>query len=290
MFASLPGDASPISQGADAASVQRQKDAQDAAQRLAQQQAEQDRQHAQQRYFDGLRQQREETERKKAIEEAARQAAEERARSAREAEVARKAKADADRQVALQKIKVDRLTAAEAATDTALKDAADFVKANRDDPQLIDHLQRIADLKLAAAGTEPDPIDRKRSEMQAQLKADPGYAGWKAHQVAEKQREDERTLHDVVQVLGMQRKFLVDRVADDPTAPSAATFLSLAKRADAAIAAPSLDGAQSLMGSIEGAIETAGLHQSYALAKADAAKLRPMDTASAKAAGDPAKP
>ena len=76
----------------------------------------------------------------------------------------------------------------------------------------------------------------------------------------------------------VQKKFLVERVTDDPTAAYASAFLPLAKEANAAVANPSLDKAQILLGRIEGAIERAGLHESYALARADAAKLAAFES------------
>ena len=267
VFASLPGEGTPISPGSDPGSVQRQQDAQEQVQR----QAELDRQQAQARYLEQLRVAREEADRNAAN------------------EAARKATEEADRQLALARIKADRLQRARTASEAALKDAADFVKANRADPQLIDHLQRIADLKAASDGSEPDPIDRRRTELQAQLNTDAAYTAWEGRQLAEHQREDERTLQDVVQALTVQRKFLIDRVAEDPTAAYAASFLPLAKKAEAAIASPSLSASQSLMGTIDAAIEKAGLHDTYALAKQDAATL-PMETASTKAIVDPARP
>ena len=75
------------------------------------------------------------------MQEAARQAAEERARVAREAEAARKAKAEADRRVAQEQIRAAHLATAKAAAGDAMKDATDFVKANHDDPQLMDHFR-----------------------------------------------------------------------------------------------------------------------------------------------------
>ena len=286
MFARLPGDASPISAGADDGSVQRQRDAQEAARLQAQRQAEQERQEAQQRYFEQRRQQQEEADARKRIQDEARRAADERARVAREAEDARRAKAEADRRVAQEQIRAAHLTAAKTAADDALKDAADFVKANHDDPQLMDHLQGIADLKTAAAGSDPDAVDRGRSGLQALLKADPVYAGWEERQVADRRRGEERDLRDTLSALSVQRRFLVDQVAADPTGASAGKLLGLVREADNTSAAPALAAAQSLVGRIDAAIRDADLGQRFALARDDARKhagdgSAPTDTAAA---------
>ncbi len=273
MFAGLPGEASPISPGADDGSVQRQREAQEQAQRQAQQQAELERQQAQQRYFEQLRHQQEEAENKKRIQEAARQAAEVRARAAREAENTRKAREAEERRVAQEQLRAEHLATAQGAATDALKNAADFVKANHDDPQLMDYLQAIADLKAAAAGADPDALDRGRSGLQARLKADPVYAGWEERQVAEHRRAEERDLRDTLATLSVQRRFLVDQVATDPTGTYAGKLLGLVKEADVASAAPALAPAQSLVGRIDAAIQDANLSQRYALTRDDAHKL-----------------
>ena len=267
MFAGLPGDASPISSGADDGSVQRQREAQEEAQRQAQQQAEVERQQAQQRYAEQVRQQQGEAENRKRVQQAARQAAEDKARAAQEAEDIRKAKAEADRRVAQEQIRTAHLASAQAAAIDALKDAADFVKANHDDPQLIDHLQAIADLKTASAGSDPDALDRGRSGLQARLKSDPVYAGWEERQNAEHHRAEERDLRDTLAALSVQRRFLVDQVAADPTGTYAGKLLGLVKEADGASAAPVLASAQSLVGRIDAAIRDANLSQRYALTR-----------------------
>ena len=269
MFARLPGDASPISPGADDGSVQRQREAQQEGQRQAQQQAEQERQQAQQRYFDQLRQQQEEAENKKRLQDETRRAAEERARIAREAEDARRAKAEADRRVAQEQIRAAHLATAKAASDDTLRDAADFIKANRDDPQLMDHLQAIADLKTTAAGSDPDALDRGRSGLQARLKADPIYSAWEERQVAEHRRTEERDLRDTLTAMSVQKRFLIDQVAADPTGAYAGKLLGLVKEIDAVRAAPTLAPAQSLVGRIDTAIQDAHLGQRYAEARDD---------------------
>ena len=290
MFARLPGDASPISPGADDGSVQRQREAQQEAQRQAQQQTEQDRQQAQQRYFEQRRQQQEEAETQKRVQEAARQAAEERARVAREAEDARRAKAEADRRVAQDQIRAAHLAAAKAASDDALKDAADFVKANHDDPQLMDHLQAIADLTTAAAGSDPDALDRGRSGLQARLKADPIYAGWEERRLAGRRRAEERDLRDTLAVLSVQKRFLVDQVAADPTGTQAGKLLGLVKEIDALGAAPALAPAQSLVGRIDTAIQDADLGQRYAEARGDLRKQADQGVAQTETAIASPKP
>ncbi len=267
MFAGLPGDVSPISSGADDGSVQRQREAQEETQRQAQQQAELERQQAQQRYADQVRAQKEEAENRKRVQEAARQAAEDRARVAREAQDIRKAKAEADRRVAQEQIRAAHFVSAQAAASDALKDAADFVKANHDDPQLMDHLQAIADLNTASTGSDADVLDRGRSGLQARLKADPVYAGWEEQQVAEHRRAEERDLRDTLATLSVQRRFLVDQVAANPTGTYAGKLLGLVKEADGTSAAPVLASAQSLVGRIDAAIRDANLSQRFALTR-----------------------
>ena len=272
LFARLPGDASPISPGPDDSLVQRQREAQDEARRQSQQQADVERQQAQLRYLEQVRQQQAEAENRKRIQDDARRAAEERARIARENEAAHKDKVEADRRIAQEQIRVARLATAQAAAADALKDAADFVRANHDDPQLIDHLQAIADLKTVAAGFDPDAVDRGRSGMQAHLKADPVYTGWEERQVVEHRRAEERDLRDTLAALSVQRRFLVDQMAADPTGAYAGKLLGLVREADAASAAPALASAQSLVGRIDAAIQDANLGQRYALARKDSRK------------------
>ncbi len=290
MFAGLPGDASPISPGADDGSVQRQREAQGAAQRLAQQQTEQERQQAQQRYFDQLRQQQAEQENRKRIQDDARRAADENARVAREADEARKAREAEHRRIAQEQIRAAHFESAQAAANDALKDAVDFVRANHDDPQLMDHLQAIADLKAASAGSDPDALDRRRSGLQARLKADPVYAGWEEGQVAEHRRAEERDLRDTLATLSVQRRFLIDQVAADPTGTDAGKLLGLVKEADGANAAPVLAAAQSLVGRIDAAIRDANLSQRYALMRDDVRKQASVGGAPTDAAVTLPKP
>lgn len=70
----------------------------------------------------------------------------------------------------------------------------------------------------------------------------------------------------------MQRRFLVDQVAADPTGAYAGKLLDLAREADVASAAPALAAAQVLVGRIDAAIQSANLGQRYALARDDGSK------------------
>ena len=239
IFAQLPSDASPIGSGADDDAAQRQRE--------AQQKAEQERENARLARLD-------------------------QARLAREAEDARNAKEVADRRAAQDQIKAAQLASAKSTAEDALKDAADFVKSNHDDPQLLDHLQAIADLKTLEGGSDPGALDRGRSKLQARLKSDSVYAAWEEQQAAERRRAYERDLRDTLAVLSVQRRFLVDQVAADPTGSNAGKWLDLVRQADATIAILALAPAQSLVGRIDAAIQEANLGQRYALARDDTRK------------------
>ena len=165
---------------------------------------------------------------------------------------------------AAARLKAERLTKATVAAKQALGNASGFVKENRDDPQLLDHLQHITELNTVLPGTEPAPIERSTALLTATLAADPLYVAYAAQHAVEHQRERERTLSDAVQTLKGQKTFLIGAVVQDPTSANAANFLSLAKQVDATLAVADADRAQTLVGTIDAAIDKAGLHESYA--------------------------
>lgn len=150
-------------------------------------------------------------------------------------------------------------------------EASDFVRANRDDPQLMEHLQRITDLSKALAGTEPALVERASAALAAGLKADPIYLAYSEQNKLKGKQEAERTLAEIVRNLRVQKTFLINVVVQDPTSADASTFLTLAKQADAVLAAPELDRAQTLMGTIDAAIGKAKLNDGYAAARQAAA-------------------
>lgn len=262
------------------------------AKQEAQRKAEQERAERQAAYEEQQRVvQREADDRRAAAQAAARAEAVERIRVAQQQDTDRRAKAEADRIVqqaeaerkakaeqdaraaAAAQLKAERLTNAVSAAKVAIADASSFVKANRDNPQLIDHLGRIADLGAALSSTEPEMVEAKTSALTGAVSADPAYAAFGAQRAAEHQRETARYLGDAVKTLKSQRSFLVGAVAQDPTSPQAAKFLALAKQADAVLATPDLDRAQTTMGTIEGAIRDSGLHDAYAAASAAAKQV-----------------
>ncbi len=159
------------------------------------------------------------------------------------------------------------------AAKQTIADASAFVKTNRDDPQLMDHLGRIAELNAALTATDPEVVEGKTSALTTAIAADPAYAAFGAQRAADQQRETARYLGDAVRTLKAQRSFLVGAVAQDPTSPQAARFLTLAKQADAVLASPDLDHAQTAMGTIEAAIKDAGLRDAYATASAAAKQV-----------------
>ncbi len=228
---------------------------------------------------------------------AARADAAERIRVAQQEESDRRAKAEADRLVqqaaadrkvraeqearaaAAAQLQADRLARAVSAAKQAIADASGFVKSNRDDPQLMDHLSRIAELNAALSASDPEVVEGKTNALSAAISADPAYAAFGAQRTAERQRETARYLGDAVRTLKAQRSFLVGAVAQDPTSPQAARFLELAKQADAVLASPDLDRAQTTMGTVEAAIKDAGLRDAYATASAAAKQVAVAEAA-----------
>jgi hypothetical protein len=304
IFETLPGDtdpsdtpappdamafsgSTPTNAGADTVSQAILQTKQEAQRRAAQ--AETDRQIA---YAEQQRAAQEaEAERRAAADAAARADAAERIRVAQQEEAERRAKAEADRLVqqaeadrkakaeqearaaAEAQLRAERLVRSVSAAKQAIADASGFVKSNRDDPQLMDHLGRIAELNAALSASDPEVVESKTSALTTSVSADPAYAAYRAQRAAEHQREVARYLGDAVLTLKSQRSFLVGAVAQDPTSPQATKFLSLAKQADQVLAAPDLDRAQTVMGTIEGAIRDAGLRDAYASASAAAKQV-----------------
>lgn len=200
----------------------------------------------------------------------AQQAAAEQASRLRQEDEARRAKiaeAQAARDAAASQLKAARLAAAGETARRRLDEAVDFVRANRDDPQLLDHLQRIADLKGALASGDPEPVERKTDELTAGFATDPAYRAYAAHREAERQRETAHDLDEAVKALTFQKRFLIDALAQDPTAPEAGHLLDLAKQVDATVAAADLPRAQTLVGTIDAAIRKADLSKSFEAAK-----------------------
>ena len=277
----------PTNAGADTVSQALLQTKLEAQRKAAQEQA--DRQAA---YVEQQRvAQQEAADRQAAADAAARADAVERIRVAQQAEAERRAKAEADRLVqqaeaerkakaeqearaaAAAQLKADRLARAVSAAKQAIADASGFVKSNREDPQLVDHLGRIAELNAALSTSEPEVIEGKTSALSSAISADPAFAAFGAQRAAERQRETARYLGDAVRTLKAQRSFLVGAVAQDPTSPQASRFLSLAKQADGVLTSPDLDHAQTAMGTIEAAIKDAGLSDAYAAASAAAKQV-----------------
>ncbi len=303
IFEGLPSDASPsdtappdsmafssstpTNAGADAVSQAVLQTKQEAQRRAAQEQADRQAAYAEQQRVA----QHEAADRRTAADAAARADAAERIRVAQQEEAVRQAKAEANRLVqqaeadrkaraeqearaaAAAQLKAERLARAVSVAKQAIEDASGFVKSSRDDPQLMDHLGRIADLNAALSATDPEVVEGKTSALSTAVSADPAYAAYGAQRSAERQRETARYLGDAVRTLKNQRSFLVGTVAQDPTSPQAARFLSLAKQAEAVLAAPDLDHAQTAMGTIEATIKDAGLRDAYAAASAAAKQV-----------------
>lgn len=299
----------PTNAGADAVSQAILQTQQEAQRRAAQEQADRQAAYAEQQRVA----QQEAADRRAAAEAAARADAAERIRVAQQEDADRRVKAEADRlvqqaeadrkakaeqearAVAAAQLKADRLAKAVSAGKQAITDASGFVKGNRDDPQLMDHLGRIAELNAALSASDPEVVEGKTGALTTAISADPAYVAYGAQRAAEHQREVARYLGDAVRTLKSQRSFLVGAVAQDPTSLQAAKLLGLAKQADAVLAAPDLDRAQTVMGTIEGAIRDAGLRDAYASASAAAkqvamAEAVPPQTAPINSAPAPQAP
>ena len=213
----------PTNAGADTVSQALLQTKLEAQRKAAQEQA--DRQAA---YADQQRvAQQEAADRRAVAEAAARADAAERIRVAQQEETDRRAKAEADRLVqqaeadrqakaeqearaaAAAQLKADRLGRAVSAAKQAIADASSFVKSNREDPQLMDHLGRIADLNAVLSASDPEVVEGKTSALSSAISADPAYAAFSAQRAAERQRETARYLGDAVRTLKAQRSFLV---------------------------------------------------------------------------------
>lgn len=162
-----------------------------------------------------------------------------------------------------QHLKDERLARARTEAQRLRGEAGEFVKANRDDPQLMDHLQRIADLGAALPGSEPAPIERATSLLSADLASDPVYAAYAERRRADQARDDDRNLAVALSTLRVQRGFLVGEVVKDPTGDDAPAFLGLVKQADAVLGTPELTRAQTVMGAIDAAIVKARMTDRY---------------------------
>ncbi len=180
-----------------------------------------------------------------------------------------KARDDAEsaRQEAAGRLKNERLARARTEAEKLRREAGEFVKANRDDPQLMDHLQHIADVGAALPGSEPATIERATSLLSADLASDPIYAADAERRRLDKARDDQRNLTIALSTLRVQRGFLVGEVVKDPTGDDASAFLSLAKQAGAVLEAPELVHAQTVMGAIDAAIARAKMTDRYEEAK-----------------------
>lgn len=175
-------------------------------------------------------------------------------------------------QEAMSHLRVDRLAAARGAAGRAIDDAAGFVKANADDPHVLDFVQRITDLRVATAADDPGQIERATAAMASDLKADPAYQAYEARVSVERQRENAHYLDEAMHTLGIQKGVLVQALIQDPTSSLAGDYLSLEKQAAAALAAPDLEQAKTVIGLIDAVFAKGRLNASYELAKANAAK------------------
>ena len=213
-------------------------------------------------------------------EEADRKVAEE---MAKQAEASAKVKAEQEaREAAAALIRQEHLARASMAARQALSDASGFIKADRGNPRLLEHLQHIADLNATLAKGEPEAIESGTATLTAALVQDTSYAAYAVHLAAERQQEAARSLGDAVRVLKVQKAFLLGILSEDPTSAQAAAFLPLIKKAEAALEATDLERAQTLMGTIDATITQAGLRQRFAVALAA--------TATSTAAADAATP
>ena len=177
----------PTNAGADTVSQAILQTKQEAQRRAAQ--AETDRQIA---YAEQQRAAQEaEAERRAVADAAARADAAERIRVAQQEEAERRAKAEADRLVqqaeadrkakaeqearaaAEAQLRADRLVGSVSAAKQAIADASGFVKSNRDDPQLMDHLGHIAELNAALSASDPEVVESKTSALTTSISADP---------------------------------------------------------------------------------------------------------------------
>ena len=278
LFDVPPPDATPTNAGSDAvsqAALQAKIEAQERAAETARAEAQA---RADARALDAERQ-------RVALQEAAdRKAADE---AAQRAAASAKARADQEaRDAAVALIRQERLARASTAAKQALSDASGFIKADRDNPRLLEHLQRIADLNATLAKGEPEAIESGTAALTTELAQDADYAGYAVRLAAERQREAARSLADAVRVLRIQKTFLLGVLSQDPTSTQTTTFLPLIKEAEAALEATNLERAQTLMGTIDAAIAQAGLRQQFAVALAAAGEAAASPSAAVNAVSD----
>lgn len=186
-------------------------------------------------------------------------------------------------------IKAARLARAKSNAIGALKDASDFIKANRDSPQLVERLQQISELNSSSSSDDAGMIERKTVALQAFLNRDPAYTAWIANRNATIKSDNTRYLAEAKRILTVQKNFLIDAVAQDPVAPYSATFLDLQKQIDPAVKSSDLKNVQTLVGTIDSAIDRAGLRTSYTLAKSEAEKAASVVASDKDALADKAK-
>ena len=196
-------------------------------------------------------------------------AAEAEIRAAALAESTRRASIEKEaREAAADRLRLERLTRAASVARAAMADASDFIKTDRDDPRLLDHLQKIADLNDVLSGGDPGVIEVRTDALRADLSTDAAYPAYEARRTDERQRASLRDLDEAVRTITRQRSFLIDTLARDPTTTGAAVLLPLVREADAILGTPNLDRAQSLMSRIDVAITKTGLRDAFAAATA----------------------
>ncbi len=206
---------------------------------------------------------------------------------AKQAASSAKARAEQEaREAAVALVRQQRLARASTAAKQALSDASGFIKADRDNPRLLEHLQRISDLNATLAKGEPEAIESGTAALTTALAQDGNYAGYAVRLAAERQRDAARSLADAVRVLRIQKTFLLGILSQDPTSAQTTTFLPLIKEAEAALEATDLERAQTLMGTIDTTIGQAGLRQQFASALAATGDAATSPAAAANAVPD----
>jgi TonB family protein len=175
--------------------------------------------------------------------------------------------AEKNRAAQAEKDRAERFDRATKAATDRLDDAGAFVKEHPNSPMLFEYIDRIAALKKALGGGDPNSIEVRTTELSDALSRDKDY---KQHQmeIAEAQKKEEaQHFSDTIRRAQAERDFLRDYVAKNSLLPSAQTFVALVKQLEPALQKADYNELKQLVGSVDLAISEAGLLSEWTAAQ-----------------------